>query len=378
MKSISRRKPVHLPGQQPSEVQSSSVGACVEVGKFGIEEDVERLERDKNVLMQELVRLRQHQQTTDQQLHNVGQRVQAMEQRQQQMMSFLAKAMHNPVLLAQFLQQQNDSNRNNIAGSNKKRRVPGQQEEVVAGECHSNAPDGRMIKYQPLMNNPGAFFINDAPSAFDSGSSLSRASGVTLSEVSPISGQSYMPTKSGFPVSSPSTAFSEIQSSSHAMPNHAKAAQFPKVDVHSCQDDTILPELAEMQRIMPESPAEIPVMNYVLGSESAGASFMDPMSAVSDGTIPIETDAFSPENEVDALRDEIPVLPGINDTFWEQFLSASPLTGETDETNSSSINGGLTMNHELQIGNNNGWDKMQYMDHLTEQMGLLASKNIMG
>ncbi|KAK4368773.1 hypothetical protein RND71_012565 [Anisodus tanguticus] len=34
---------------------SASVGACVEVGKFGLEEEVERLKRDKNVLMQELI-----------------------------------------------------------------------------------------------------------------------------------------------------------------------------------------------------------------------------------------------------------------------------------------------------------------------------------
>ena len=36
--------------------------ALVEVGKFGMEGEIERLKRDKNVLMLELVRLRQQQQ----------------------------------------------------------------------------------------------------------------------------------------------------------------------------------------------------------------------------------------------------------------------------------------------------------------------------
>lgn len=58
LKSISRRKPVHVHSNQqpppPPHVQTSSVGACVEVGKFGLEEEVERLKRDKNVLMQDL------------------------------------------------------------------------------------------------------------------------------------------------------------------------------------------------------------------------------------------------------------------------------------------------------------------------------------
>lgn len=97
LRGISRRKPAHGHGhQQPQQPhgQNSSVGACVEVGKFGLEEEVERLKRDKNVLMQELVRLRQQQQATDGQLQTMVQRLQGMEQRQQQMMSFLAKARH--------------------------------------------------------------------------------------------------------------------------------------------------------------------------------------------------------------------------------------------------------------------------------------------
>lgn len=112
LKSISRRKPAHIHShQQQPQVQNTSVGACVEVGKFGLEEEVERLKRDKNVLMQELVRLRQQQQATDHQLHTVGQRVQVMEQRQQQMMSFLAKAMQSPGFVAHLVQQQNESKR---------------------------------------------------------------------------------------------------------------------------------------------------------------------------------------------------------------------------------------------------------------------------
>ncbi|KAL9810579.1 Heat stress transcription factor A-1b [Arabidopsis thaliana] len=121
LKSIVRRKPSHVQqNQQQTQVQSSSVGACVEVGKFGIEEEVERLKRDKNVLMQELVRLRQQQQATENQLQNVGQKVQVMEQRQQQMMSFLAKAVQSPGFLNQLVQQNNNDGNRQIPGSNKR------------------------------------------------------------------------------------------------------------------------------------------------------------------------------------------------------------------------------------------------------------------
>ena len=109
LKTITRRKPAHAHGygQQHSNGQNPSVSSCVEVGKFGLEEEVERLKRDKNVLMQELVRLRQQQQSTDNNLQRMVQRLQGMENRQQQLMSFLAKAVQSPHFISQFLQQQN-------------------------------------------------------------------------------------------------------------------------------------------------------------------------------------------------------------------------------------------------------------------------------
>ncbi|KAG0494124.1 hypothetical protein HPP92_005118 [Vanilla planifolia] len=148
LKNINRRKPSHAHSQQtpPPQAPSNAVGACVEVGKFGLEEEIERLKRDKNVLMQELVRLRQQQQSTDHQLQTLTQRLQGMEQRQQQMMSFLAKAMQSPGFLAQLVQQ-NENNRR-IVEVSKKRRLP--KEENKLGENNSSS-DGQIIKYQPLM-----------------------------------------------------------------------------------------------------------------------------------------------------------------------------------------------------------------------------------
>ncbi|KAA8540147.1 hypothetical protein F0562_026839 [Nyssa sinensis] len=275
LKSISRRKPSHVSSQQhPPQVQSTSVGSFVEVGKFGLEEEVERLKRDKNVLMQELVRLRQQQQETDHQLQTVGQRVQVMEQRQQQMMSFLAKAMQSPGFLAQLVQQQNESSRR-ISGANKKRRLPKQEEESSVGMHGTASPDGQIVKYRPLMNeaakamlrqilkmnaleptinNPSSFLIDNGPSsnALDNGSSSSRVSGVTLSEVLPTSAQSYVSAESGFSISGASAAISETQSSSDVVSGPVKATQLPEMNVLKSQEDAFLPDFSKLQGIMPE------------------------------------------------------------------------------------------------------------------------------
>ena len=131
---------------------------CVEVGKFGLEGEIEQLKRDKNVLMLELVKLRQQQQSTDQELMRMGQRLQLTEQRQQQMMSFLAKAMHNPAFISQLMQQTESSKQ--FGDARKKRRLPGQgekeqeDEEEEQEESIDDHPTNRqLVKYNESSNH---------------------------------------------------------------------------------------------------------------------------------------------------------------------------------------------------------------------------------
>lgn len=150
LKNINRKKPSNAHNQaQQSHPQSASIAACVEVGKFGLEEEIDRLKRDKNVLMQELIKLRQKQQSTDNQLQMLGKHLQEMERRQQLMMSFLAKTLQSPRLFAQLVQH-NENNRR-VGGANKKRRLLKQESGGL--EEKSSAPDGQVVKYQPLMND---------------------------------------------------------------------------------------------------------------------------------------------------------------------------------------------------------------------------------
>lgn len=79
VKHIRRRKasvPQAVPSQQAVEVDS--------------------LRRDKQVLVMEVVKLRQQQQTSRDYLQQMELRLQSTEKKQQQMMSFLGRAMQNP------------------------------------------------------------------------------------------------------------------------------------------------------------------------------------------------------------------------------------------------------------------------------------------
>ncbi|XP_047339414.1 heat shock factor protein HSF8-like [Impatiens glandulifera] len=300
LKGISRRKPAHVhpPPHQPQQLNTQTpVSSCVEVGKFGLEEEVERLKRDKNVLMQELVKLRQQQQTTDNQMQTMVQRLQGMEQRQQQMMSFLAKAVNSPGFLAHFVQQQNDnSNNRRISEGSKKRRLK-----------QDDHQDGQMVRYQPLMkqDGSGSLLMNDVTSPSSSGSpdfGGSRPSGVTLHEVSNLFSDTIPPVGGGEVVSN---LFSDT--------------------------------------IPPVGAGEIPIIDI--------------------GNFSPEVGEFDWENSL--MGDHIQKLPSIEDPFWEQLFSTSPIGPEIEDVDTTTLAECLTMD--------NGWNTCENMEQLTEQMGFLNS-----
>ncbi|GER50584.1 heat shock transcription factor family protein [Striga asiatica] len=311
LKGITRRKPAHGHHHQPPPNGQTSAGPCVEVGKFGLEEEVERLKRDKNVLMQELVRLRQQQQTTDGQLQAMVQRLQGMEQRQQQMMSFLAKAVNSPGFLAHFMQQQQpESEARRISEGNKKRRLKPDE------SCDENSsPHQQIVKYQPMMNEAAKSMLRQI---------------MKLDSSSPRLEDSPPPQ----PAVSGGLTLQEVVVRSPEMLPPAAGIHPPPVTA----EDSIMTELSQMV---------VPPPDFDIGGLSP-----DPH---------MEWDAGN-------LLDEIPELPGVSDPFWEKFLE-SPVCPEEDVAAEAAAEG-----EELRPPEENGWDKTtQNVARLTEQMGMLTS-----
>ncbi|KAG6664838.1 heat stress transcription factor A-6b-like [Carya illinoinensis] len=117
LKSIRRRKTPQLQASQ------QALDTCIEVGRFGLEGEVDWLRRDKQVLMAELVKLRQQQQDNRTCVQAMEDRLRKTELKQQQMMSFLARAMQNPNFIQQLVQQK-DARKELEEGKTKKRRRP--------------------------------------------------------------------------------------------------------------------------------------------------------------------------------------------------------------------------------------------------------------
>ncbi|GFZ08513.1 heat shock transcription factor A2 [Actinidia rufa] len=98
LKTIKRRR--NLPHTAP--LQGGS-GACVELGQYGVEEEIERLRRDCNTLMVEIVKLKQQHQSSRDKVIAMEERMRSNERKQQQMMSFLAKALASPSFVQQYM-----------------------------------------------------------------------------------------------------------------------------------------------------------------------------------------------------------------------------------------------------------------------------------
>lgn len=101
LKNIKRRKTM----MTKTTTTNSNQGLESCVGSFGLDGEIEQLKRDKHVLMMELVKLRQQQQQTSSYLREMEQRLKRNEVKQQQTMSFLARAIKSPAFLQQVAQQ---------------------------------------------------------------------------------------------------------------------------------------------------------------------------------------------------------------------------------------------------------------------------------
>ncbi|KAJ6698172.1 HEAT STRESS TRANSCRIPTION FACTOR A-6B [Salix purpurea] len=99
LKTIKRKR--HL----SQNTQQQGGGACIELGQFEFEGELERLKRDRNVLMAEIVRLRQQQQQSREHIAAMEDRLESTERKQQRVMAFLAKALNNPSFIQQFAQR---------------------------------------------------------------------------------------------------------------------------------------------------------------------------------------------------------------------------------------------------------------------------------
>lgn len=141
LKNIRRRKNVQVVDQKKSlQKQDNSVEEVDKIKIDGLWKEVENLKIDKTVLSLELGKVRQLQETSDNKLVLLRDRVQGMENNQQQMLSFLVMAMQNPGFLVQLVKLKDNHCRVTEMGN---------MLEPQGAENGSWISEGTIVKYQP-------------------------------------------------------------------------------------------------------------------------------------------------------------------------------------------------------------------------------------
>ncbi|KAK4348408.1 hypothetical protein RND71_031163 [Anisodus tanguticus] len=138
LKNIQRRKSTHQAGSSSSSGSSTAV------------DEIEKLRKEKSLMMQEVVELQQQQRETIQQMEAVNEKFQAAEQRQKQMVSFLAKVFQNPTFLTRLQQMKEQG----------KITSPRTMRKFVKHQPHDpdrdeSSMEGQIVKYRPDFQETG-------------------------------------------------------------------------------------------------------------------------------------------------------------------------------------------------------------------------------
>ncbi|KAI3729687.1 hypothetical protein L6452_18350 [Arctium lappa] len=145
--SINRKKASQVTAQQNVTKPPKMLNVSANEGNkyAGLWKEVESLKTDKNMLMQELVKQRQHQKTSQTKMLVLREQLKGMEQNQQQMLSFIVVAMRSPGFLAQPVQPI-ENNRLKSESISKTILNPN---EPIGLPC-----EGAIVKYQPPSLEP--------------------------------------------------------------------------------------------------------------------------------------------------------------------------------------------------------------------------------
>ncbi|KAI3906990.1 hypothetical protein MKW92_023606 [Papaver armeniacum] len=116
LKYIKRRRNI------TQNIQQGGLGVCVELGQYGLEDKIDRLKRNPSVLMSEVVRLWQQQQSSEGEIVVIEKRMQVIESKQRNLMGFLAEALKNSDFVHQLISR-NEQNKELGLGTGKKIRL---------------------------------------------------------------------------------------------------------------------------------------------------------------------------------------------------------------------------------------------------------------
>lgn len=330
LKNIHRRKPIHSHSTQ--NPANSSV-PLTDSERQEYEEGIKRLDQEKTLLLLELQKNTQETQGIKFQIQSLEDRLHILEQKQQQMIAFLAQLLQQPGFASNIMQQ--------YEIHSKKRRL------LKYNQFYdeSNVEENLMLSFQKegvdsipilILNMEAVDKLEASLNFWDNflhGISEEVYPFGSLSEPSPI-------------------MITDIHTSSQDPDGNTDPCS-PKLhqsSLHSRDDNRSSPDLA-----MSTNHVENPVISSIYLSVD-----IRPKSGIDVNSKPDSANNVEPSKER---------VAGANDVFWEQFLTETPGSSDPQEVQSERRD-----NDGRKNGSSNNKPKYWWnnVDNLTEQLGHLT------
>ncbi|KAK9287597.1 hypothetical protein L1049_016032 [Liquidambar formosana] len=353
LKNIHRRKPIHS--------HSHPQGSLVDPERAAFDEEIEKLSREKAALEKNVSRFKQQQLDEKLQLENLTQRVGGMEQKQENLLTFLEKAIQNPTFVEHLARKIESMD---FSAYNKKRRLPQVDhclpvaENSFVDNHSSSRPDFGNIFHQDFSNklnlelSPAVSDINlisrSTQSSTEDGGSPQR----NLSEGDPKDAQmrteGLLFAPETLELSDTGTSFTFKMASS--LPRKEAANENPRLN--SLQQSLNSTEDGDghischLNLTLASSPLQVNKSHSSAGMLQLGQEFgKSPESRSNANDKEVDSSVFpkkrnsADEDATLSSSQEAPVAnqgPAaaqvrVNDVFWEQFLTERPGSSDTEE-----------------------------------------------
>lgn len=368
LKNIHRRKPIHSHSHPPGSVADSERAA--------LEEEIDRLTREKTALQADLWRFKQQQSGTKNQLEDLERRLAEMEERQLKMTAFLQRAVQNPRFVENLVKMAVPSSAD-FSALHKKRRLPGAEYEAsensfyddhsstsksdIGHGFHTDFCDKLKLELCPAISD-NLVPASTQSSHEDNGSPHMKQPECDLAKMENL------------PFSSQPLDLSDTGASVCPTKNLLFPTTVDEGDGHfSCHLNLTLAS-SSMQKDSNQysSRTSNSVDHHVANASELRAANMsrDDNLVKAVGNIQsTSTDAKAASlQEVTPSSNQEPAAHQgrVNDVFWEQFLTERPGSSDTEEASSSfRANPGHEQKDERKQVDENVWRNRKDMEQLT-------------
>lgn len=371
LKNIHRRKPIHSHSNPPGSEDSE---------RAALDEEIEKLSRDKTAIQTNLWRIKQQKSKAKVQLEELEQKVLEMEQSQWRIRSFLERALKNPTFVEHLIRMGSSSMQ--FSAINKKRRLPNADysQDLAASsyvDDNDNTPRSLSSHFQQDFSNKLRLELSPAvsdtnflsPTAQSSNEfRLSPQTGTSDEDQSDVNmgTQAVVLAPETLELSDTCTSF--LLGNSSSLPRQAREIDCPSIedcDSHiTCQLSLAL-ACSTLQADDNQFSADIPKSNHdsVTNSEvRPGAIGRDRADIENNRNFTNHNVAMASSRDVLASNQgQATAQARVNDQFWEQFLTERPGASENEEA-SSSFRGNKVDDQE---SNEKSWRSRDAVEQLT-------------